>query len=100
MRIEFNTKGEGIDWGSKGMARRIQNINNALNTYRYEVAYDRTFGRDPANNDLPTDKFIQAVVAETYELISDVDPNARAIEVTPVMDEFGELNLKVVIEFE
>jgi hypothetical protein len=97
--IELNTS-QIIDWNAKGMTRRLQNINNALNTYRYEVAYDRTKGRDPSNIDKPMDQFIAAIVAETYELVPEIDNGARVINVTPEMSETGEFSLKVVLEFE
>ena len=99
MIVELDTS-QGIDWNAKGIARRLQNINNALNTYRYEVAYDRTFGRDPANHDKPMDKYIQAVVAETFEMVPEIDSKAKVLDVISQQLDDGELNLKVVIELE
>lgn len=97
MIVELDTSRE-IDWNAKGAARRVQNINNALNTYRHEVAYDRTFGRDPANRDKPMDKCIQAVIAETYNLVPVIDPKATVLDVIPQEKDEGELSLKVVID--
>jgi hypothetical protein len=97
--IELNTS-QGIDWGAAGVARRLQNINTALNTYRYEVAFNRTFGRNPANLDKPLNQYIQAVIAETYEIVQEVDSKAKVIEVIPDISEPGDLSLKVVIELE
>ncbi|MCR4436154.1 MAG: hypothetical protein QHH06_10275 [Clostridiales bacterium] len=99
MIVTINTN-QGIDWNAKGVTRRLQNINNALNTYRYEVAYDRTFGRDPANHDKPMDKYIQAVIAETYNLVPEIDAKAKALNVIPQIQDDGELSLKVVLELE
>lgn len=99
MIVEIDTS-KGINWAAKGVTRRIQNINNALNTYRYEVGYNRLFGRNPALADLPMDKYIPAVVAETYELVPEVDEKAKVIEVNPVIGEHGELSLRVVVELE
>lgn len=99
MIVTFDTS-QKIDWNASGIKRRLQNINNALNTYRYEVAYDRTAGRDPANLDKPSGQFIEAIIAETYELVPEIDPKATVVDVTPVISKDGDLNLKVVIDLE
>jgi hypothetical protein len=98
MLASFKTT-DRIDWAAKGIARRLQNISNSLNTMRYEVAYDRTLGRDPDNQDKPLDKYIAAVVAETYELVPEIDPGVKVIEVIPTYEN-DELSLEVVVELE
>lgn len=99
MLVQLDTS-QGVDWNNKGISRRLQNINNGLNTYRYEVAYDRTAGRNPANLDKPLDKFIEAIVAETYELVPTIDPKAKVLDVIPYSSSEGDVNLKVVIDLE
>lgn len=99
MLVELNTS-QGIDWNASGVARRLQRINNALNTFRYEVAYDRTFGRNPANQDKPIDKYLQAIIPETYEIVSSVDSGASVIDVVYEILEEGGVNLRVVINLE
>lgn len=94
--VQIDTK-QGINWAAKGIARRLQNIINALNTHQYEVAYDRTFGRNPGNRDKPQNEFIQAIIAETYEIVPEIDTGASVVDVVPEITDFGDLNLKVVI---
>jgi len=97
--VLLNTS-QGIDWNATGVSRRLQNINNALNTFQYEVAYDRTFGRDPANQDKPMDKYLQAIIPETYEVVPKIDSGARVLDVDyEILDEGG-VALKVVIELD
>ena len=43
----YSGKNVYIDWNCKGTARILQNINNILNTIKFELPYDRLFGRDP-----------------------------------------------------
>lgn len=99
MIIQFNTN-QQINWAAKGIERRIQNINNALNTYRHEVGYDRTLGRDPSNLDLPLDRYIAAAIAETYEIVPLIDSKTRVVDVISSILAPGDLALKVVIDFE
>lgn len=99
MIVQLNTS-QGIDWNASGISRRLQKINNALNTFRYEVAYDRTFGRDPANQDKSMDKYLQAVIPETYEIVPAVDSGAKVMDVDyKILDEGG-VSLRVVIDLE
>ncbi|KMT23015.1 hypothetical protein [Clostridium cylindrosporum] len=85
-----------INWGAKGTERILQNIVNLLNTFKYEVAYDRVLGTNPDNVDLPNDKVIGGIISETYDLIEQYEPRATIIEVE-VLWEGDKLVRKVVL---
>lgn len=86
-----------IDWNARGIDRVLQNIVNLLNTFRYEVAYDRIIGRDPANIDRPLEKIIPAIIAETYDLIEEYEPRVKVKNVEVLQDSEGPV-IKVVVD--
>lgn len=88
-----------INWNAKGHERRLQNVVNILNTYRYEIAYNRTLGRDPSNIDKPVCKTKEALIAETYELIQDYEPKAKIKDVEVYESDDGPI-IKVVVSIE
>lgn len=85
-----------INWSAKGVERILQNIGNLLNTFRYEVAYDRVLGRDPAISDKPFEQAVPALIAETYELIEEYEPRVNLKDVT-ITKEDGEIQIEVVV---
>lgn len=90
---------EPLNWGAKGHDRILQNISNILSTFKYEVAYDRTFGRDPQNIDKPLNKSLSAIITETYDLIKKHEPRVtvKDVEVDSID---GDIIIKVVVEIE
>lgn len=87
-----------INWNAKGIDRVLQNISNLLNTFMYEVAYDRVMGRDPTNVDKPLDKMIPSIIAETYELIEEYEPRVIVKDVQVEELITGEYVIKVVVD--
>lgn len=87
-----------IDWNVKGINRTLQNISNLLNTFMYEVAYDRTMGRDPSNIDKPLNKMIPAVISETYDLIQEYEPDVEIETIEIINSLEGDPVIKVVIK--
>ncbi|WP_459482127.1 hypothetical protein [Clostridium saccharoperbutylacetonicum] len=71
-----------IDWNVKGNGRILQNINNILNTLKYEVPYDRLMGRNPENLDGNFEKNKAAIIEETYDLINAYETRATVKNVT------------------
>lgn len=65
-----------INWNAKGDERILQNINNILNTIKYEVPYDRLMGRSPENLDGVFEKNKAALIEETYDLINTYETRA------------------------
>lgn len=88
-----------INWSAKGHQRILQNITNLLNTFMYEVAYDRILGRNPKNIDKPQEQFVPSVIAETYEIIETYEPRAT-IKSVEIINEDGENAIKVVVDIE
>lgn len=71
-----------INWNAKENDRILQNINNILNTMKYEVPYDRLMGRDPKNLDGNFEKNKAAIIEETYDLINTYETRATVKSVT------------------
>lgn len=90
---------KSINWNAKGHDRILQNISNILSIYKYEVAYDRTFGRNPQNIDKPLNKSLSAIITETYDLIKDYEPRAIVKDVI-VENSDADIVIKVVVEIE
>lgn len=90
-----------INWNAKGKSRIIQNVNNLLNTFTHEVAYNRKMGRNSENVDKPIDIFIATVIEETYDLIEEYEPRATVKDVEFIgNDETNTPILRVVVEIE
>jgi phage baseplate assembly protein W len=88
-----------LNWAAKGDQRVLQNIRNLMSTWRYEVAYDRTKGLDPAILDKPLEDAVALYTAEIYRLIETYEPSAMVRSVTFAgVDSEGNITLKVVIE--
>ncbi|MBN1039016.1 hypothetical protein DVW12_09910 [Clostridium botulinum] len=84
-----------INWNAKGNDRILQNVNNILNTIKYEVPYDRLMGRDPKNIDSVLYKSKLALIEETYNLINTYEPRAtvKSVEVENIKNPI----IKVVV---
>lgn len=82
MDYTVNSNTTSINWSAKGNERILQNINNILNTIKYEVPYDRLMGRDPKNIDSFLNKSKYAIMEETYNLINTYEPRANVKSVT------------------
>lgn len=100
MQYEIDTSTpRRMDWNSKGDKRVVQNVQNLLSTWRYEVAYDRTKGLHPAILDLPQNDAIALYTAEVYRLVETYEPRATVVSVNFVqVDPEGNIQLKVVID--
>lgn len=97
MQIIFGEN--NIDWNAKGNERKAQNVANLINTYRYEIAYDRTKGMDPEIIDKPLHQMVNKFSSEVYRLISVYQPNVTVTEISPVV--IGDdTTMKVVLAFD
>lgn len=89
----------GIDWKVKGNDRILQNITNLINTFKYEVAYDRTLGMDKSILDRPVTELQAIIPAMLTELIAEKEPRASIKEVKLLgVSTLGDIDLEVVIE--
>lgn len=99
MQYEINTVNNNINWNATGIERKLQNISNLINTWRYEVGYDRTKGLNPEILDKPALDSIPLYTAEIYRIVETYEPGVKLISVNPTtVDEFGNINFKVVVE--
>lgn len=89
---------ELIDWNASGDKRILQNVNNILNTIKYEVPYDRLMGRDPKNLDGVFEKNKAAIIEETYDLINTYETrvSVKSVKIEYVESEENE-NIKIPI---
>lgn len=100
MLYEITTNTTSINWQAKGQERTLQNVINLLNTFRYEVAYDRTLGLD-RDVDGPIDEVAAQKTNEIIELIEENEPNAVVKRVEFVgIDDDGNMAFKVVVDIE
>lgn len=102
MEYEVFSNKSYINWNAKGDERILQNVNNILNTFKDEIAYDRLMGRDPDNLDKSLEKVRNKIIEETFILVSNYETRANVKEVD-VSYELDENNnkipiIKVVIE--
>jgi hypothetical protein len=88
-----------IKWDVKGSERILQNVINLINTFKYEVAYDRTLGINPDLVDMPANEAGIRFANEIVSLIVDREPRAEVKTVDYLgADINGAIALKVVIE--
>ncbi|MBN1048702.1 hypothetical protein [Clostridium botulinum] len=102
MEYEIYSNKNYINWNAKGDERILQNVNNILNTFKDEIAYDRLMGRDPDNLDKSLEKVRNQIIEETFTLVSTYEIRAKVKE-ADVVYELDENNnklpvIKVVIE--
>lgn len=101
MQVTINTGDAKLDWSTKGINRIAQNVKNLITTKKYEVAYDRTLGIDPAFVDQTIQNAIADITAQIYELVSEREPRASVVLVEFIsVDLNGNMQFKVVIEIE
>lgn len=93
------SKPYNLNWAAKGAERVVQNVFNLINIWRYEVAYNRTMGLDPAIPDKPSDKASAMYISEIYRLVADYEPRAIIKDVKYFgVDKDGQMQHQVVIE--
>ena len=99
MQYEVYSNKSDIDWNAKGNTRILQNVNNILNTIKYELPYDRLFGRDPDNLDKTLNQSRNKTIEETYELIETYESRVKVKNVS-IDYAKNELVLKVVVDID
>lgn len=87
-----------INWSLKGMDRIAQNVQNLINTYRYEIPYHRTMGLSGSLIDQPSN--IQAAEArvEIAQMIATYEPRANVMDIRISVDGDGNVATEVVLE--
>ncbi|MTI49711.1 MAG: GPW/gp25 family protein [Firmicutes bacterium] len=99
MQYEIDTSDTQVNWKAKGDERIVQNVQNLISTFRYEVGFDRTKGVDPRLLDMESNEAMALYISEIYRLVETHEPRAKVIKVTPNdITPYGDVNAKVVIE--
>ncbi|AOZ91622.1 hypothetical protein [Paenibacillus crassostreae] len=100
MLVTINTTDtQNIDWAATGAAEIVQNVFTLINTFTYEVAYDRTIGIPGSFIDMPTPEAVPIVVERIYTLIDECEPRATVEDVIFAgLSEDGTLIFEVVID--
>ena len=83
---------EKLPFGNiKGNERIVQNIRNILNTYKYEIAYNRDFGLSPdiIDNDIDTVRGI--IIENLFDNIQKYEPRAalKSVEIKELTADGG-----------
>lgn len=88
-----------LNWAAKSTERIIQNVYNIINTFKYEVAYNRDMGISPDFIDTDAETMKGIIMDSLYESISKYEPRAtvKSVEVQGVTTE-GEVSVVVEIE--
>lgn len=94
-----SSKPLGLNWTAKGKDRVIQNIQNIINTYKSEVAYNRDFGISPDVLDTDMESVKIFLTEDLEDQISKYEPRAKlkSIDIQGITDEGG-ITVVAVIE--
>lgn len=78
-----------LNWTAKGTERIVQNIFNILNTYKYEVAYNRDFGMSPEMIDADTETMKSIIMEDLFDNISKYEPRAilKSVDIQDITDD-------------
>jgi phage baseplate assembly protein W len=88
-----------IDWSARGDQRIVQNVWNLINTWQYEVGYNRIKGMNPAILDKPAPVASTLYIAEVFRVVGQYEPRAKVQEVRFIgVDNEGNMQHEVVIE--
>lgn len=88
-----------LNWAAKEAERIVQNVYNLINTWRYEIAYNRIKGIDPSLLDKPADVAAALYTAEVYRMVAEYEPRATVKEVIYLgVDSDGHMQFKVVVD--
>lgn len=90
--------GGSIDWTATGSDRVAQNVQNLINTYRYEIPYHRTMGMPGSLIDKPGNLLLQEARAEIAQMLAVYEPRANVKDVLCTVDAGGNAVIEVVLQ--
>ena len=102
MVVTINTteNNNTLSWGrTKGKDRIIQNVQNILNTYKYEVAYNRNLGISPDIIDKDVQTMKNIIMEDLFDNIKQYEPRAKLLSVN-IDDISMDGHIKAVIKIE
>lgn len=79
--------------------RVVQNIRNILNTYKYEVAYNRDLGINPDIIDKDTETMKSIIMQDLFNNIQKYEPRAtlKSVDIKEVSSD-GKITAEIKIE--
>lgn len=94
-----NSKEHKLNWAAKGNDRIVQNIYNILNTYKYEVAYNRDFGINPDIFDRDIETMKSIIIENLFDNINKYEPRAtlKSVNIKEIT-EHGDIIAEIKIE--
>lgn len=94
-----NSNAKVLDWTAKGTDRIVQNILNILNTYKYEVAYNRDFGISPDILDKDVETMKSIITENLFDNIKKYEPRAilKSVDITEITSD-GKITAVIKIE--
>lgn len=87
-----------IDWALKGTDRIAQNVQNLINTFRYEIPYHRTMGLPGSLIDQPSNLLAEEARVEIAQMIAVYEPRANVKEIRFLQDGNGNVVTEVTLE--
>jgi phage baseplate assembly protein W len=87
-----------IDWSLLGTDRIAQNVQNLLNTYRYEIPFHRTMGLPGSLIDRPINVQEAEARVEISQMISMYEPRANVKDIRFSIGGDGSVVTEVVLE--
>ena len=94
-----NSNEVNLNWAAKGTDRIVQNIYNILNTFKYEVAYNRDLGISPDILDKDVETVKSIIMEDLFDNIKKYEPRARLISVNiKSVSEDGAIVAEIKIE--
>lgn len=88
-----------LNWNANGKERIVQNVINAISTWKREVAYNRNMGISSNLLDSPKNIAVAKYISEIYRVVPEYEPRATVKEVDFInIDDNGNMQFKVVIE--
>lgn len=99
MNYEVQNNAAGINWNAKGVERILQNVANLLNTFQYEVAYNRAMGLPYDLLDMPLNQIRAKLTTAVINMVNTYEPRAKVkkVEIANI-DNNGNVNIKVVVD--
>lgn len=94
-----NSNGFTLDWTARGKNRIIQNFLNILNTYKYEVAYNRDLGLSPELLDKDAETMKSMIMEDLFDNAKKYLPQATLKEVE-IKEVTSDGHIKAVIKIE
>lgn len=100
VQIENDNNSSNLPWGkAKGKDRIVQNVKNILNTYKYEVAYNRNLGISPDIIDKDVETMKSIIMEDLFDNIKQYEPRAKlkAVEIKEITSD-GAISAAITIE--